>query len=127
MLSYTSAEAQVPAEHPLRPILRMCDQALQRISPEWTPLYSEMGRPSIPPEQLLRPVAPDPVFHPQRAAADGATGLHLAVPLVRRFEHRRPVWSATTFSKNRERLLKSDMWRSIRGAAVPSTGASCGI
>src|SRR6185436_12757076 len=54
LFSYLSPEARVPADHPLRAIRQMTDAALERLSPRFARLYSEMGRPSVPPEQLLR-------------------------------------------------------------------------
>lgn len=54
LFSYLSPEQRVPADHPLRPIRRMTDDALRRMSPQFGRLYASTGRPSVPPEQLLR-------------------------------------------------------------------------
>jgi len=54
MWSYLQPEQRVPPDHPLRPIRAMVDRALKSLSPRFTLLYSHTGRPSIPPEQLLR-------------------------------------------------------------------------
>ncbi len=54
MFSYVSPEERVPADHPLRAIRRMTDAIFERLSPRFDRLYSTMGRPSIPPEKLLR-------------------------------------------------------------------------
>src|ERR1700737_644023 len=54
MFSYVSLEDRVPADHPLRGIRRITDRALERISPQLGTLYIKFGRPSIPPEKLLR-------------------------------------------------------------------------
>jgi hypothetical protein len=54
LFSYFSSEQRVPQDHPLRPIRGMCDEALRAVSAELGKLYSSLGRPSIPPEQLLR-------------------------------------------------------------------------
>src|ERR1019366_522913 len=54
MFSYLSPEERVPANHPLRPIRLMVDDALKALSPSFSRLYSAFGRPSIPPEKLLR-------------------------------------------------------------------------
>ena len=54
MFSYLSTEARVPKDHPLRPIRQMTNTALQELSPLFEKMYSHTGRPSIPPEQLLR-------------------------------------------------------------------------
>ena len=54
MFSYINLEQRVPAEHPLRAIRQMVDQALGDLSAHFDGLYARGGRPSIPPEQLLR-------------------------------------------------------------------------
>jgi transposase len=54
MWSYISPEQRVPPDHPLRPIRTMVDAILVELSPEFTKLYAPIGRPSIPPEKLLR-------------------------------------------------------------------------
>jgi transposase len=54
MFSYFSAESRVPAEHPLRPIKRDADAVLATLSRQFDELYAETGRPSIPPERLLK-------------------------------------------------------------------------
>src|SRR5437773_9959718 len=54
MFSYVSPEERVPADHPLRPIRRLTDAIFDRLSPRFDRLYSDMGRPSIAPEKLLR-------------------------------------------------------------------------
>src|ERR1700675_3954274 len=54
MFSYITPEARVRPDHPLRPIRRMTDAALERLSSRFDRLYSTTGRPSIPPEKLLR-------------------------------------------------------------------------
>src|SRR5881392_1188196 len=54
MFSYITPEARVRPDHPLRPIRRMTDAALERLSARFDRLYSTTGRPSIPPEKLLR-------------------------------------------------------------------------
>src|SRR6516225_3145530 len=52
--SYLSPEQRVPADHPLRTIRTMTDDALRRLSPRFDAIYATTGRPSIPPEHLLR-------------------------------------------------------------------------
>src|ERR1700724_3702190 len=54
VFSYISPEQRVRKDHPLRPIRTMVDQVLKELSPEFSKMYSKVGRPSIPPEQLLR-------------------------------------------------------------------------
>jgi len=54
MFSYISAEKRVPADHPLRKVRELVDAALEKLSADFDRLYSDIGRPSIPPERLLR-------------------------------------------------------------------------
>jgi transposase len=54
MFSYISPEKRVPADHPLRAIRKMVDEILKEMSPQFAKLYSDVGRPSIAPERLLR-------------------------------------------------------------------------
>jgi transposase len=54
MFSYLSPEQRVRPDHPLRAIRRMTDQVFATLSPRFTKMDSDIGRPSIPPEQLLR-------------------------------------------------------------------------
>src|SRR3954469_12538158 len=54
LFSYVSPESRVPADHPLRPIRQIVDAALGRLTGRFDALYTDVGRPSIPPEQLLR-------------------------------------------------------------------------
>jgi transposase len=54
LFSYLSPEARVPATHPLRPLKAMADEVLQKLSPTFAAMYSQIGRPSIPPERLLK-------------------------------------------------------------------------
>ncbi|MDR7460015.1 MAG: transposase, partial [Armatimonadota bacterium] len=54
MFSYLSPEERVPPDHPLRPLRMMVDAVLGELSPDFDRLYARTGRPSVPPEQLLR-------------------------------------------------------------------------
>src|SRR5947199_1735879 len=54
MFSYVSPEQRVPSDHPLRPIREIADKILGQLSRAFARMYSQIGRPSIPPEQLLR-------------------------------------------------------------------------
>ncbi len=54
LFSYVRPESRIPANHPLRVIRKLADQALASLNEPFAALYSENGRPSIPPEQLLR-------------------------------------------------------------------------
>jgi hypothetical protein len=54
MFSYISPAQRVPQDHPLRPVRAMADDALKALSPQFEKLYARAGRPSVPPERLLR-------------------------------------------------------------------------
>ena len=106
MFSYLTPEQRVRADHPLRPIRRMTDAALQRLSPRLARLYSPLGRPSIPPEQLLRALLLQ-MLYSVRSERLLMEELDYSV-LYRWFVGLSlddPIWDATTFSKNRDRLL----------------------
>ena len=110
MFSYITPEARVRADHPLRPIRRMTDAALQALSPRFDRLYSTIGRPSIPPEQLLRALLLQ-LLYSIRSERLLMEELDYSV-LYRWFVGLSlddPIWDATTFTKNRERLLAGDV------------------
>jgi transposase len=106
MFSYVTPEARVRADHPLRPIRRMTDAALQGLSPQFDRLYSTVGRPSIPPEQLLRALLLQ-MLYSIRSERLLIEELDYSV-LYRWFVGLSlddPIWDATVFTKNRDRLL----------------------
>ena len=110
MFSYLTPEQRVRADHPLRPIRRMTDAALQRLSPRLARLYSPLGRPSIPPEQLLRALLLQ-MLYSVRSERLLMEELDYSV-LYRWFVGLSlddPIWDATTFSKNRDRLLDGEI------------------
>jgi transposase len=110
MFSYLSPEARVRPDHPLRPIRRMTDAALDRLSRRFDRLYSDMGRPSIPPEKLLRALLLQ-VLYTIRSERLLMEELDYSV-LFRWFVGLGmddPVWDATSFTKNRDRLLSGDV------------------
>jgi transposase len=65
IFSYLSPEERVPADHPLRAIRRMTEAVFERLSPRFDRLYSDIGRPSIAPEKLLRVAAASAVYRAQ--------------------------------------------------------------
>ena len=110
MFSYVSAEERVPADHPLREIRRMCDEALEQLSPRFKKLYSPIGRPSIAPEKLLRALLLQ-VLYSVRSERMLMEELNYNL-LFRWFVGLNmddEVWVATVFSKNRNRLLEGDI------------------
>src|SRR5436309_9891094 len=112
MWSYLPLEQRVPPDHPLRPIRGMVDGVLAELSPEFGQLYSRVGRPSIAPEKLLRALLLQ-VLYTVRSERLLMEQLHYNL-LFRWFvglEMDDPVWDATVFTKNRERLLAGDVAR----------------
>jgi transposase len=110
MFSYLTPEARVRADHPLRPIRQMTDAALARLSTRFDRLYSTTGRPSVPPEQLLRALLLQ-ILYSVRSERLLMEELDYSV-LYRWFVGLGmddPVWDATTFTKNRDRLLAGDV------------------
>jgi len=110
MFSYLSPEQRVRADHPLRAIRAMTDRVFAELSPRFTRMYSDIGRPSIPPEQLLRALLLQSLYT-VRSERLLMEEIDYSV-LYRWFvglSMDAPIWSATTFSKNRERLLDSDI------------------
>ena len=110
MFSYLSPEARVRADHPLRPIRAMTDRVFARLSPRFTKMYSDIGRPSIPPEQLLRALLIQSLYtiRSERLVMEE---IEYSV-LYRWFiglGMDEAVWDPTVFTKNRDRLLKSDV------------------
>lgn len=110
MFSYLTPEARVRADHPLRPIRTMTDAALQRLSPRFDRLYSTIGRPSIPPEQLLRALLLQLLYS---VRSERLLMEELDYNILYRWfvglSLDDPIWDATTFTKNRDRLLDGDV------------------
>lgn len=106
MFSYLSPEQRVRPDHPLRTIRPMVDAVLRDMSPTFDALYAQIGRPSIPPEKLLRALLLQ-VLYTVRSERLLMEELDYSV-LFRWFvglNMDEPVWDHSTFSKNRERFL----------------------
>lgn len=110
LFSYVSIEERVPADHPLRAIRALTDTALESMSEKLDGLYSTTGRPSIPPEQLLRALLLQVLYtvRSERLLMEQLdynllfrwfVGLHVDDS----------VWHPTTFTKNRDRLLGGEV------------------
>src|SRR5437868_1973591 len=110
LFSYIDLEKRIRADHPLRVVRAIANAALKSLSGEFQQLYSPLGRESIPPERLLRALLLQ-AFYSIRSER----------LLVERIDHdllfrwfvglgiEDPVWDATTFTKNRDRLLEGDV------------------
>ncbi len=108
--SYLSPEARVPQDHPLRAVRTMVERALVELDPVFRKMYSPIGRPSIPPEQLLRALVLQLLYS---VRSERLLMEHLDADLRFRWfvglNADDPVWDVTVFTKNRERLLKGDV------------------
>ena len=117
MFSYVSCEARVPAGHPLRVIRAIVDEALDVMSRDFEALYARVGRPSIPPEKLLRALLLQ-AFYGIRSERQLMEQLDYNL-LFRWFvglAMDAAVWDASTFSKNRDRLLAGDVAQRLLAA-----------
>lgn len=122
LFSYRSIEERIPADHPLRAMRRLVDPLLVALSPRFQTLYSAIGRPSIPPEQLLRALLLQ-VLYTIRSERQLMEQLDYNL-LYRWFVGLTPddpVWVPTVFTKNRDRLLAGDVaeafFDQVRGLA----------
>jgi len=110
MFSYVSPEERVPAKHPLRSVRLMVDEALRSLSPEFSRLYSGYGRPSIPPEKLLRALLLQVLY---TIRSERMLMEQLEYNLLFRWfvglNMDEGVWVPTVFTKNRDRLLEGDI------------------
>ena len=107
---YVDPEAMVPPDHPLRAIRPLVNAALERLSPDFDEIYSLIGRPSTPPEQLLRALLLQ-VFFTIRSERQLMEQMTYNI-LFRWFvglSVEDPVWDVTVFTKNRDRLLDGDI------------------
>jgi len=119
LFSYTSLEERVAADHPLRRIRTLADAALSRLQTQFDALYGDTGRPSIAPEKLLRALLLQVLYsiRSERALVD-QIDLHLGFRWFVGLSLNEPVWEASTFSKNRERLLNGDIAQEFLEAVV---------
>lgn len=119
LFSYVSCEALVPADHPLRLIRAVVDEALDVLSPEFERLYARVGRPGIAPEKLLRGLLLQ-AFYSVRSERQlmEQIGYNLLFRWFVGLAMDAPVWDATTFSKNRDRLLDGDVAQRLLAAVV---------
>ncbi len=106
MFSYRTLESRIPVDHPIRKVRTVVDQALKEMAPTFDEMYSSVGRPSIPPEQLIRAMLLQVLFT-----------IRSERQLVERLDYDLMfrwfvglgmddmVWNHSTFSKNRDRLM----------------------
>ena len=119
LFRYVRPESRIPSSHPLRLIRSVADDALKAVNARFTALYAENGRPSIPPEQLLRALLIQ-AFYSIRSERQLMEQLNYNL-LVRWFVGLSvddPVWVPTVFSKNRDRLLEGDIAAAFMDAVL---------
>ena len=119
VFSYVMPEQRVPRDHPLRPILRMTNEVLERLSPRFEAMYAKVGRPSIPPERLLRALLLQLLYS---IRSERMLMEQLDYNLLFRWfvglGMDDPIWAPTVFSKNRDRLLEGDIARALFAEVV---------
>jgi transposase len=112
LFSYVRLEDRIAADHPLRAIRVLVEDVLERLSGRLAGLYSHTGRPSIPPEQLLKATLLQAFFsvRSERQLME-QIDYNLLFRWFVGLEMDAAVWDASTFSKNRDRLLEADVAR----------------
>src|SRR5262245_41693473 len=110
LFSYVRLEERVPVDHPLRVIRQLADAALDSLNQRFEELYSPMGRPSIPPEMLLRATLLQAFFsvRSERLLME-QIDYNLLFRWFVGLAMDAPVWHATVFTHNRDRLLEADV------------------
>ena len=110
MFSYVDLEHRIPEKHPIRRIRRVVDKALKDLEATFGEMYSRTGRPSIPPEQLIRALLLQIVYSirserqlMERIDYDLLFRWFVGLGIDDR------VWDATVFTKNRDRLMRHDI------------------
>jgi transposase len=119
LFSYVDLEQRVPPRHPLRAIRTIVNEALTDIGSDFEAVYSTIGRPSIAPEKLLRALLLQ-LFHGIRSERQMMERLDfdLSFRWFVGLGIDDPVWDASTFSKNRERLLDGEIAASFLSAIL---------
>ena len=110
MLCLVSPESRVPSDHPLRDIKKLADAALRELSPVFDAMYAEMGRPSVPPERLLKSLLLI-ALHSIRSERQFCEQLEYNL-LFRWFvdmDMLEQAFDASTFSRNRGRLMEHEV------------------
>jgi transposase len=124
IFSYLSPEARVRKEHPLRAIRVMVDEALAQMSGCFDAMYADVGRPSIAPEKLLRAQLLQMLYsvRSERLLME-EMDYNLLFRWFVGLNADDEVWDATTFTKNRDRLLEADVAKQFLAQVVAQAGA----
>jgi transposase len=119
MMCLINPEDVVPDGHPLREIKKLADDALASIDEQLEPMYAESGRPSIPPERLLKSMLLMALYS---VRSDVQLCEQIQYNLLFRWfldmTMTEKVWDRSTFSHNRDRLIEHDIGRALFGAVV---------
>jgi transposase len=119
LFSYVRPDSRIPVNHPIRLIRKVTDAALKSLSDQFDEVYAQEGRPSIPPERLLRALLIQ-AFYSVRSERQLMEQLNYNL-LFRWFvglSVDEPVWDPSTFSKNRDRLLAGDFAAGFMAAVL---------
>jgi transposase len=119
VFSYISPEQRVPRDHPLRPIRTMVDEILKQLSPQFNKMYAKVGRPSIPPEQLLRAQLLQMLYsvRSERLLME-EMDYNILFRWFVGLNMDDAVWDATVFTKNRDRLLEAELAKEFLARVV---------
>src|SRR3954453_7027206 len=114
MLAFVDLESRVPVGHPIRTIKRLADAALAELSSLFDEVYAETGRPSIPPDRLLKASLLIALFsvRSERAFCEELE-YHLLFCWFPDMDPIEPSFDPTVFTKNRERLLKHEVGQQL--------------
>lgn len=119
LFSYVGLETYVPDDHPLRRVRKLVDGMLSEMDEELELLYADVGRPSIPPEQLLRAVVLQILYsiRSERMLVEQLQ-YNLLFKWFVGLQIEEKMWNATTFTKNRDRLLNEQIARVFFNSTV---------
>ena len=124
MFSYLSSEERVRKDHPLRAIRVMVDEVLRQLSRRFDSMYASVGRPSIPPEKLLRAQLLQMLYsiRSERLLME-EMDYNLLFRWFVGLNADDDVWDPTVFTKNRDRLLGADVRADVAGNMGIANGA----
>lgn len=119
LFSYVDLEERIPPRHPLRKIRQVVNDALASLDAEFEALYTDFGRPSIPPERLIRASLLQILFsvRSERQLME-QMDYNLMFRWFVGLGIDDPVWVPTVFTKNRDRLLTTEMSRKVMAAIL---------
>ena len=125
MFSYVSLESRVPADHPLRGIKALLDEALKGMSRDFERVYASEGRPSIPPERLVRASTLQILYsiRSERLLCE-QLDYNLLFRWFVGLSIDEPIWNHSSFTKNRDRLIEARVARKLLRRVVRKARAA---